>query len=78
MDPFGYLVEAGLRRKEIQMNHEIQELITLVKTNKSKSVQSVVDSFFADIHWSPLKDEYDRMTPAEKRFLIAKLTTERK
>jgi hypothetical protein len=60
------------------MNHEIQELITLVKTNKSKSVQEVVDSFFAEIIWSPLKDEYDRMNDVEKQFLIAKLTTERK
>jgi hypothetical protein len=60
------------------MNHEIQELITLVKTNKSKSVQECVDSFFANIEWSLLKDEYNRMTDVEKRFLIAKLQTERK
>jgi hypothetical protein len=60
------------------MNHEIQQLIELVKTNKSIPVQTVVENFFADIGWSLLKDEYDRMTPAEKRFLIAKLTTERK
>jgi hypothetical protein len=60
------------------MNHEIQQLIELVKTNKSVPVQTVVENFFADIVWSPLKDEYDRMTTAEKRFLIAKLTTERK
>jgi hypothetical protein len=60
------------------MNHEIEQLIELVKTQKSTPVQTVVDNFFADITWSPLKDEYDRMTDVEKRFLIAKLTTERK
>jgi hypothetical protein len=60
------------------MNHEIQQLIEQVKTNVSKPVQEVVDDFFGQIVWSPLKDEYSRMTKAEKRFLIAKLTTERK
>lgn len=59
------------------MNHEIQELIEMVKKS-SKPVQAVVDDFFANIEWSLLKDEYDRMNDVEKRFLIAKLTTERK
>jgi len=60
------------------MNHEIQQLIELVKTNKSKPVQEVVENFFQSIVWSPLKAEYDRMNDVERRFLIAKLTTERK
>lgn len=60
------------------MNNEIQQLITLVKTDVSKSVQECVDCFFASIVWSPLKDEYNRMTTVEKQFLITKLTAERK
>ena len=59
------------------MNHEIVELIALVKQS-SKPVQEVVDDFFRNIEWSLLKDEYSRMNDVEKRFLIAKLTTERK
>jgi hypothetical protein len=59
------------------MNDEILELIELVKQS-SKPVQEVVDSYFDSIVWSMLKDEYSRMNTVEKRFLIAKLTTERK
>lgn len=60
------------------MNAEIQELIRLVKTQQSKSVQTVLDEYFASVTWSLLKDEYERMTKAEKRLLIAKLNSERK
>jgi hypothetical protein len=63
--------------KELEMNHEIQELINEVKKS-SKPVQEVVDAFFANIGWSQLKDEYNQMNDAQKRFLIAKLNTERK
>lgn len=59
------------------MNHEIQQLIELVRSS-SKPVQEVVDNFFQDIEWSLLKDEYSRMNAVERQFLIAKLTTERK
>lgn len=59
------------------MNHEILELIKAVKTS-SKPVQEVIDSFFDGVDWSPLLDEYRKMSAAEKRLLIAKLTTERK
>jgi hypothetical protein len=59
------------------MNHEILELINLVKTT-TKPVQEVVDEYFNGIEWSMLKDEFSKMTKAEKRFLIAKLTSERK
>jgi hypothetical protein len=59
------------------MNHEIQQLIELVKSS-SKPVQEVVENFFQDIEWSLLKDEWLRMNATERRFLIAKLTTERK
>lgn len=60
------------------MNTELKELITLIKANKSKPVQSVVDSYFGSIVWSALKDEYESLTPAEKQSLITKLTNERK
>ncbi len=59
------------------MNDEIQELIKAVKTS-SKPVQEVVDNFFAQIGWSLLKAEYEKMNATERAFLIAKLTTERK
>ncbi len=59
------------------MNHEIQELIDLVKTT-TEPVQTVVERFFSEIEWSLLKDEWNRMNKTERRFLIAKLSTERK
>lgn len=60
------------------MNAEIKHLIELVKANESKTVQMIVDEYFASITWSLLKAEYERMSAPEKRFLIAKLNTERK
>jgi len=62
---------------EMNMNHEIQQLIELVK-NSTEPVQTVVDSYFSAISWSLLKQEYDSFSAAEKAFLIAKLSTERK
>jgi hypothetical protein len=59
------------------MSEEIKELIKAVKQS-SNPVQEVIDNFFKDVTWSPLLDEIRRMSAAEKRLLIAKLTTERK
>lgn len=58
------------------MNHEIAELIAIIKASQ-EPVQSVLDRYMDSIEFSALKAEYVRMSATEKRFLIAKLTTER-
>jgi hypothetical protein len=58
------------------MNADMKELIDAVKQS-SKPVEEVVDTFFANIGWSLLKQEYDSMTSVQRRLLISTLTTER-
>jgi hypothetical protein len=60
------------------MTTELKQLISTVKTFNKVPVQEVVDSYFADIVWSPLKDEWNRMNATERQMLIAKLNHERK
>jgi hypothetical protein len=44
----------------------------------SKPIPEVIDTFFEGVSWSPLLEEWNRFSAAEKRLLVAKLECERK
>lgn len=57
--------------------NELKYIIDRVKAS-TKPVQEVLDQYFKDVTWSLVKDEYNKMTKAQKKAFVAMLETERK
>jgi hypothetical protein len=54
------------------MHSEMKQIIELVKAT-TDPVKTVVEKYFASVTWTTLKDEYSRMSKAEKAHLHEKL-----
>lgn len=56
----------------IELNH----IIELVKAS-TDAVETIVETYFASVNWTMLKDEYQRMSKAQKAKFLKKLDNER-
>lgn len=55
---------------------ELNHIKSLVKAS-NKPVQEIIDNYFAAVKWTMLKDEYAKLTPAQKEKFLKKLENER-